>query len=382
MKNSFKLLFIIAIAGTVSLFGQDESGQENQKKSYTGTQSYETVRVNPVKGKKTKNVILMIGDGMGMVQVSAAWVANRGNLNIDNCTYTGFSRTWCANRLITDSGAAGSAMATGHKTNYHCIAVDTIGNPLPSLTDLAYEKGLKTGIVVTSKLTDATPASFCANNKSRSKEEEIAADFLNSNVDYFFGAGRDKFNKRSDNRDLLNEMKQKGYQICSGWNETSKITQGRVFSVMEGDRLPYAGDRADLFSEACLHAINLLNKNNKGFFAMFEGSLIDGFGHSNNLPGLIKEVLDFDQTLGKILQWAENDGQTLIIVVADHETGGLTLQNGDLKSGRVNADFSTKGHSGIMVPVYAYGPGSQKFSGIYENTEIFDKIVELLDLEN
>ncbi len=376
------LIILLAFLSTPALFGQTGANQSSSMNNYTNNTPYETVKVKSVKGKKVKNVILMIGDGMGLGQVSAAWVANHGSLNIDNCTSTGFSRTWCANKLITDSGAAGTAMATGSKTNYHCIAVDILGNPLESLTDLANKGGLKTGIVVTCNLPDATPSAFCAKNRDRDKEEEIAADYLNCKVDYIFGAGRERFNKRSDKRDLLAEMKQKGYQICTSWKETSQIKQGKVFSVPMEGQLPFARERGDLFVKACLHSINLLNQNSKGFFAMMEGSRIDDCGHDNNLTRLMEEVFDFDRSIGKVLQWAEKDGQTLVIVLADHETGGFTLLGGDLKTGNVTGNFSTKGHSGIMVPVYAYGPGAENFRGIFENTEIFQKIVMLLNLKD
>jgi alkaline phosphatase len=348
------------------------------KSLYTVTKPYETVKVKKVKGKSVKNVILMIGDGMGLVQVSAAWVANHGSLNIDNCTYSGFSRTWCADKLITDSGAAGTAMATGSKTNYHCISVDTEGKPLNSLTDLAHAGGLSTGIVVTCNLSDATPSVFCANNVDRDREEEIAADYLNCNVDYIFGAGREKFNKRTDKRDLLNEMKNKGYQVCTTWEETERITYGKVFSVPEEGQLPLAPERGDLFARAVMHSLSLLSRNSKGFFAMYEGSRIDDCGHSNDMPALVEEVFDFDRTIGKVMQWAEKDGHTLVIILADHETGGLTLLDGSISTGTVRGNFSTTGHSGILVPVYAYGPGAEEFAGIYENTDVFRKISGLL----
>ena len=380
MKN--RLLVILVLLFCSGVFGQKDGKGSSDKNSFTNSKPYETVKVNPVKGNIVKNVILMIGDGMGLVQVSAAWVANRGKLNLDNCTYTGFSRTWCADKLITDSGAAGTAMATGQKTNYHCISVDTQGKPLESLTDLANKGGLKTGIVVTCNLPDATPSVFCANNIDRNKEEAIAADYLNCNVDYIFGAGRERFNKRTDKRDLLKEMQNKGYQVCTTWDATIKIKQGKVFSVPEEGQLPLANERGDLFAKACFHAISLLNQNKKGFFAMLEGSRIDDCGHENDLPRLMEEVFDFDQTIGKVLQWAEKDGQTLVIVLADHETGGFTLLDGDIITGKVSGNFSTKGHSGIMVPVYAYGPGAQNFTGIYENTEVFNKIVKLLKLNS
>ncbi|WP_423127923.1 alkaline phosphatase [Gaoshiqia sp. Z1-71] len=380
MKHLMYLMLTFVLSFHLA-FGQYETKGQAKTGSFVYEQAGEVVKVKPLKGKKVKNVILMIGDGMGLSQVSAAWIANRGQLNIDNFTYTGFSRTWCANRLITDSGAAGSAMATGRKTNYHHLAVDSLGNPLNSLTDLAHAAGLKTGIVVTCNLSDATPAAFCANNSDRDLEEAIAADYLNCRVDYIFGGGRDQFNNRRDKRDLMAEMQQQAYQVCTSWDETRQIKQGKVFSVPEEGQLPLARERGDLFSQACLHAIDILNRDKKGFFAMFEGSRIDDCGHWNDLPRLIEEVLDFDRTVGQVMKWAEKDKNTLVIVLADHETGGLSILGGDLETGSVTGTFSTDDHSGILVPVYAYGPGADSFTGIYENTEIFRKIVNLLNLK-
>ena len=380
MKKTIIYIIVFVLSSTV-VFGQYEGKNTSKTSTYVFDQPYETVKVKPVPGNKVKNVILMIGDGMGLSQVSATWVANRGKLNIDNCTYTGFSRTWCANKLITDSGAAGTAMATGSKTNYHCIAVDTQGKPLPSLTDRAHASGLKTGIVVTCNLPDATPSVFCAKNIDRDQEEAIAADYLNCNVDFIFGAGRERFNKRSDKRDLLSEMKQKGYQVCTTWDETAAINKGKVFSVPSEGQLPMARERGDLFIKASMKAIGLLNQSTKGFFAMLEGSRIDDCGHDNNLENLVNEVADFDKAVGEVMKWAEKDGQTLVVVLADHDTGGLILLNGDIKTGTVTGNYSTGGHSGILVPVYAYGPGAKEFTGIYENTEVFHKIVKLLNLK-
>ena len=143
---------------------------------------------------------------------------------------------------------------------------------------MAHASGLKTGIVVTCNLPDATPSAFCAKNIDRDKEEEIAADYLNCNVDYIFGAGRERFNKRTDKRDLLAEMKQKGYQVFTNWEETSKVKQGKVFSIPMEGQLPLARERGDMMGKVCLHSISLLNQGSKGFFAMFEGSRIDDCG--------------------------------------------------------------------------------------------------------
>ena len=129
-----------------------------------------------------------------------------------------------------------------------------------------------------------------------------------------------------------------------------------------------------------MKAIDMLSKNKKGFFMMIEGSQLDDYGHFNDLDLLMQEVHDFDRTIGRVLQWAEKDGETLVIVTADHETGGLTLVNGNKNENTIVGKFSTGGHSGVMVPVYAYGPMADQFTGIFENTAIFDKIKKLLKL--
>lgn len=378
----YHLLMFVFLAVIVQVSsGQEYNEEQSSIIHYTFEDPYPTITVEPVSGTKVKNVILMIGDGMGLTQISTAWVANRGKLNMDQMTHTGLTRTYAADKLITDSGAAGTALATGNKARYHSVGVDTLGNPLPSLTDLAVAKGLGTAVVVTCGLTDATPAAFCASNPERENQEDLAADFLEVNADYMLGGGRSKFTDRDDNRNLLKEMESKGYHVVTTWEETKKISDGKVFAVLEDGQLPMAPEREKLFQDAVMHAIDHVDKNDKGFFAIFEGSRIDDCGHWHDIPALLGEIYDFDQTLGKVLQWAEKDGETLVIVLADHETGGLTLIDGDIQSGKVTAHFSTGGHSDIMVPVFAYGPQSGRFSGIMENTQVFYIINDLLNLK-
>jgi alkaline phosphatase len=380
--NIFYLLLLFVLIGAACQSGHNlPAGSEDKGKlRFTSETPYETVKVNPVESGTARNVILMIGDGMGLVQTSAAWVANRGSLNLDNFQYTGLVRTYAADKLITDSGAAGTAMATGQKTKYHSVGVDANGNPLPSLTDLANAKGLSTAVLVTCGLTDATPAAFCANNPDRDSEEEIALDYLSCGVDFIFGGGRKKFNQREDKRDLLAEMQQAGYKVATTWEQTAALQSGKVLAIVEEGQLPLYPVRGELFQNAAMHALNMLARNESGFFAVLEGSRIDDCGHWHDLPKLVNEITDFDLTIGRVLQWAENDGNTLVIVLADHETGGLTLLDGDINTGYVQAHFSTGGHSGILVPVYAYGPGAQNFTGVFENTGVFMKIVQILNL--
>lgn len=384
-KKYFRFVTALAFTWLIispAAFAQYEKTEESgDKLTYVKQQPYETVKVTSPSSKVVKNVILMIGDGMGLTQVSTAWVANHGSLNIDNFPVIGLKRTYAANKLITDSGAAGTALATGKKTNYHSVGVDAEGNSIPSLTDLAAQKGLSTAVVVTCNLSDATPSAFCASNKDRDNEEEIAADYLNCNVDFIFGGGRNQFYKRKDGRNLFKEMEAKGYQVCFTREETAKIKSGKIFSVLDDGQLPLYPERGEVFQEASIQALELLSKNENGFFAMLEGSRIDDCGHWHDIPALINEITDFDQTIGKVLQWAEKNGETLVIVLADHETGGLTLLDGDIQKGEVKGHYSTGGHSGIHVPVYAWGPGAEEFAGIYENTDIFHKIAGLLKLK-
>lgn len=371
------LLILTAALLPQSVFAQSRRDKEQ---TYVMENTYPVTKITPPTGKKIKNVILMIGDGMSLMHVYAAWTANKGKLFLDNCQAVGLSKTYCADRLITDSGAGGTAMACGQKTKYHSIGVDTLGRLMRSLIDLAASKHKSTGIAVTCRLWDATPADFCCHNKDRDAEAEIVTDYVNSPVDYVFGGGSKLFENRADGRDLFAELRTKGFQTPRSWDELSKIKSGKVFAVTDTVDTPVPAVRGDLLARASIKGLDLLSRNKNGFFMMIEGSQLDDYGHFNDLDLLMQETHDFDRTIGAVYEWAARDGETLVVVTADHETGGLTLVGGDLKEGRIVCKFSTGGHSGVMVPVYAFGPGAEEFTGIYENTAIFDKIKKLLNL--
>lgn len=380
MKKILLNSVLFALALTILPVATQAQNRRDKEQTYVLDKPYDVVKVVPPKGKKIKNVILMIGDGMSLMHVYSAWTANRGKLNLDNCQAVGLSKTYCANKLITDSGAGGTALATGQKTNYHCVGVDPNGKPLQTLIDLAAAKGKSTGIAVTCRLWDATPADFCCHNIDRDAEAEIVTDYVDCGVDYAFGGGAKLFENRADGRDLFKELRAKGYQTPRSWEEVEKIKGGKVFAVPYSVDTPLPAERGDLLARASLKGIELLNQNKNGFFMMIEGSQLDDYGHFNDLDLLMQETHDFDRTIGKIYEWAAKDGETLVVVTADHETGGLTLVDGDLKEGKIVCKFSTGGHSGVMVPVYAFGPGAENFTGIFENTAIFDKIKKLLNL--
>lgn len=366
----------VAIVGN----GVAQNSRTDKVQTYVMENPYPVEKIVPPTGTKVKNVILMIGDGMSLMHVYSAWTANRGKLYLENCEVTGLSKTYCANKLITDSGAGGTAMAIGQKTNYHSVGVDVNGNPQPSLIKLAKQKGLSAGVAVTCRLWDATPADFCCHNVDRDNEDEIIADYVNCEADYVVGGGAKKFENRKDGRNIFKELEQKGYQIARSWEECKNLKSGKIFAVTDSVDTPLPAERGDRLAQSSLKGIELLSQNPNGFFMMIEGSQLDDYGHFNDLDLLMQETHDFDRTVGKILEWAAKDGETLVVVTADHETGGLTLIDGDKDKGEIKCKFSTTGHSGVMVPVYAFGPGAELFTGIYENTDIFHKIKSLLNL--
>lgn len=377
-----KFLLCCAVAGTIGGYSHinAQNSRTDKLQTYVLDNPYPVEKIVSPSGKKVKNVILMIGDGMSLMHIYSAWTANRGKLYIENAPVTGLSKTYCANKLITDSGAGGTALSSGVKTMYHSVGVDVEGNPIPSLISLAKDKGLSAGVAVTCRLWDATPADFCCHNIDRENEYEIVADYVNCRADYVVGGGGLKFVNRPDGRNIYKELEQKGYQIAKSWEECLKLKDGKIFAVTDSFDTPKPKDRGDRLAQSSLKGMNLLNKNDKGFFMMIEGSQLDDYGHFNDLDMLMQETLDFDRTIGEVFKWAAEDGETLIVITADHETGGLTLLGGDKEKGEIQCKFSTTSHSGVMVPVYAFGPGAENFTGIYENTAIFDKIKKLLNL--
>lgn len=370
----------IIAAAALALCVHSANAQYNMPtQTFTYEHPYAVEKLQAPKGKKVKNVILMIGDGMSLMHVYTAWAANRGKLWLENAQATGLSKTWAVKKLVTDSGSGGTSLATGVKTVYHAVGVDPEGKPLTSLVDVAKELGKDAGLAVTCRLWDATPCDFCCHNIDRDKEEELVGDYPTSGVDFVFGGGAQKFTNRKDGRDIFKELQKKGYHVSRTLDDFFAYDKNsRIFAVPYDKDTPLPDERGDLLARASMKGISLMNQNKNGFFMMIEGSQLDDYGHFNQLDLLMKETLDFDKTIGEVMKWAAKDGETLVVVTADHETGGLTLVNGNKDEGRVECCFSTKDHSGAMVPVYAFGPGAENFTGIFENTDVFKKIKKLM----
>lgn len=327
---------------------------------------------------KPKNVILMIGDGMGLSQLSSPQYYSQQQPNLEQFPIVGLIKTSSSAQLITDSAAGATAFACGVKSYNGAIGVDSDTTAVKNLSELLQLKNMKSGVIATSTITHATPASFYAHVSSRNMHQQIAVDLTNSNISYFAGGGLQYFNQRTDSLNLLSVLEQKGFSIDT--TAVPKAATDKMGIFLAENALPTMLDgRGDFLTTASQRGIECLSKSAGGFFLMIEGSQIDWGGHDNDADYLVGEMLDFDATMGAMLDYAKNDGETLIIVTADHETGGFTLASDGNNYNKIGPAFSTGGHSATMVPVLAFGPGAEEFSGIYENTEIFHKIMALLE---
>ncbi len=342
--------------------------------------------------QRPKNIIFMVGDGMGLSQVSGGYYMNSGKLHLTEFPYTGLHINNPAedSTIITDSAAGATAFSCGCKTYNGAIGVNKDSMPCKTILELAEKKGLATGLVVTCNIQHATPASFIAHVKSRADYEPISLDFLKTDVDIFIGGGKKFFDRREmDNRNLIDELKKKGYYV-SDWNKEEltdiKLPMKQNLAYFTADNQPLTAEQGrDYLPKAAKLACNFLeHRSDKGFFMMIEGSQIDWGGHAGNTNYIVTEMLDFNKTIGEVLDFARRDGNTLVIVTADHETGGFGLVKGS-KMNNINGGFAdTKPdkngsiyHTASWIPVFAFGPGAQEFTGVYQNTAIFDKMKKL-----
>jgi len=379
------IIFLILLFGWIS-----GSGQENYKaistadstKVYPGGDFYEVTRYDEPFSKKRKtpeNVILMIGDGMGIAHVYTGMTANGGHLFLENFKHIGFSKTYSADRYVTDSAAGGTALSAGKKTYNGAIGVDPDTLAVTNIRELAERDGKATGVVSTSAITHATPASFVAHQPQRSMYEEIAADFLKTDIDVFIGGGYKHFSNRKDGKNLISDLKKKGYLVLTNIDSIQNVRSGKLAGLTAPEHNGRGAERGDMLEKATQTALNILSQDKNGFFLMVEGSQIDWGGHQNNVPYIVEEMLDFDRAIGVALEFAAKNKETLIVVTADHETGGLSVMDGNLESGMVKGSFSTGSHTGIVVPVFAFGPGAGQFTGFMENTDIANRIMKLME---
>ena len=366
---------------------------------------------------KVKNVIYLIGDGMGFGAVSSLLLSEDSLTGFESAPVIGLSETQSANNYVTDSPAGGTALACGQRTRNGYLGVDADGVPMTSILKKAQATGRKSAIVVNTVLTEATPAAFYAGVKSRSQSYDIAQQFTESNVDVAIGSGLSAFINRPDSADLTATLIEKGYDVYLDWkavlnsksdkfvgilpmadvhrrNKSRNTTVGAAdgAEVCLAAKLAASAD-ADTdtirLSEPTLYlqkatakALDVLSRDNRnGFFLMIESAIIDGYGHNNDSEGMVEEMKEFDQMLKGLIAYVNSHPETLLVVTADHETGGAAVAYKSHEVGEtvpLQLSFSTKGHTGTVVPVFAYGAGAQHFAGIMKNTDIPAKIEQLI----
>ena len=376
--NAWKMLMNLGLdfinTDHVEVLGEYLKGRKKAEFSNSTPYAlYKPTYRNNDKMGKVKNVILLIGDGMGLAQIHAGLTANHGDLHLAHFLNIGFSKTASSDSYITDSAAGGTAMATGHKTRNRAIGVDSNFISVPNLPEKLKKQGVKSALISAGDITDATPASFYAHQPYREYQKQIAHDYLKSPVEILIGGGYQYFKDTK----VLDSLELMGIHTSNNWEDLKDLKA--PFVLLNNEKtVSIEKGRGDFLSESFNKSISALKNEKRGFFMMAEGAQIDYGGHSNKVSYVASEMLDFDKLVGEAMKFADANGETLVIVTADHETGGLTLLDGSFKNGYVDGHFSTNDHTAIMVPVFAYGPRSLDFRGVYENTEIFNKIWDVL----
>lgn len=342
-----------------------------------------------------RNVILLIGDGMGIAQITAARIEAEspdGILHLDTIKTIGLAKTHSASNLVTDSAAGATALATGMRTSNGRIGTDSDNRPLMSLMLLARDRGMGTGVAVTKDLTDATPASFLAQAVSRTFDDEIAEKIIHSGVNVLLGGGSETFGAHPFTRkpragSLLNRAIELGYLYIDHRDQLLALEPGESQNLLglfstgnlshDRERFPTEPSLAEMTETA----LELLDAYPQGFFLLVEGSTIDTANHYNNTEQMLGDTIAFDQAVGVALNYARSRDDTLVVVTADHETGGLGITGGSPDGARVNHAWLSTDHTGTMVPVYAYGPGEEIFAGTQHLTDVSRKIARLLGFE-
>ncbi|BFN37793.1 alkaline phosphatase [Fidelibacter multiformis] len=337
--------------------------------------------------KQPRNIILMIGDGMGVTQVTTGRIY-RHPMHLERFGMMGLITTYSKNRFKTDSAASGTAFATGNKTDNGVISMSPQGEVYPTIAERAKELGKSAGVVATTGITHATPAVFISHVKSRGMQDVIAEQIAEGSWDVLFGAGWGYFvpqnvegSLRTDDKIPLEMLKSK-MQVALTPEEFNALGDRRAAAMLERTNyFPKASEGFEITLEMMTRkALDILSNNNKGFFLMVEGSQIDWGGHANDMEYIRDEMLAFDDAVGAVLDFAEEDKNTLVIVTADHETGGMAVLSGDFEEHElVGYDFATKGHSAVMVPVFSFGPSAKLFGGMQDNTDIGKKMFQLWD---
>jgi len=318
-----------------------------------------------------KQILLLIGDGNGLAQISSGIVANGGELTLTQLRTIGLVKTQAADDFTTDSASGATAMATGQKANNRALGLNASGDSIPNLPYFLSQKGFKTGLVTNDELTGATPAAFYAHHPERDAAVEIAGYLPASALNLVIGGGGKHFKKE--------KLSQAGFTLVPDLQKLGEVKEPRVAHfASEGGMPSMEAGRGNFLSQAFLQASSYLGKGKSPFFLMLEAAKIDSGGHSNAPSTIVTELLDFDRAIAEAIRYADTHPGTLVLVTADHETGGVSIPQGDLERREVELAFHSDDHTGILVPLFAYGARSSAFAGVYDNTEIFHRLLKVI----
>ena len=341
-----------------------------------GTKKTEFIEIKDFPNNlKAKNIILAIGDGVGPNQITLSRIAIGGldhRLFIDQIPYLGTSLTHSYNNAYTDSAAAATAWSTGYKTKNRYLSLDPDKKILDTIVEMLHKKGYASGIVATSSVTHATPAALYAHIDSRYEYKNIANQLINSSIDIALGGGKEFFdlNKINDTHYVLTEKE----SLQLNFDHSKKL-----IGLFDDNGIERSNEKPTQ-RQMTNFVLNHFNKQCSGFFLMTEGSQIDWAAHDNDANEMIEEFKDFDLTIRDLINFVNEDNETLLIVTSDHETGGLQILKQD--DDKVVVQWGTGGHTSIPVGVHAYGPGAELFQGLMDNTDIHYKILEAIDYKN
>lgn len=373
--------------------------------------------------KSPKNIVLVSADGMGVCQWQAGMIAAKGKLNLSRMQSAGLVTTNPADVFCGDAPSHSTALATGFNSKKGAVSVDLDNKAIKNITELVKEKGMAAGIVSANSLVEGSIVPFVGHAPNRMALEPLTAGFVDGDIDVFIGAGSDFFTKsvlsgfgpgggggqggqrpggqgtsvgqggsgaamqfgeRKDNRNLINELKNKGWQVCNSIDEIKQVKNGKLAGFTGEQSNPNIQQgRGDMFPASVETALNILQNNAKGFFLMVGDMYVDRASHNGRIELLCDETIDLDRAVGKTLDFAEKDGNTLVLVVGSPEASGMSLVDGNIAEGKVEAKWSMPGmanHSGTQVPMFAYGPGAEEFTGVWENTDLFTKMRKLLSV--
>lgn len=342
------------------------------------------ITTNALAQHEIKNIIFLIGDGMGLSSVSMMQLENNYEPTIfDRAENIALQKTYSLDNRVTDSAASGTALATGTKTNNTMLGQTPDGKDLVSLMDIAHERGMQTGLIATTYLQHATPGAFYACTESRHNYLAITEQLVASNIDVAIGGGMAFFEEQYGSKEAAEaKLNKAGYELIEDM-EALKATKGkkRVMALLGAKEV--GENSGSYLAEATAEAIRLFEeRGDKGFALMVEGSLIDGMGHGNDAKAMQLEMDSFMQAVEVAVEYAEKSGNTLVVVTADHETGGLSIVSGNadfnLSEQGIEYRWTTDGHSGQMVPIYLYGAGAEQINGIMENAELGAKLKALI----